>query len=243
MRILALETSSRQTSVALCEAGRLLTERTLSSDQRVAQSLVTAIASQLAEVGWRPPDLQLVTVAQGPGSFTGLRVGITAAKTLAYALEIPVLGVNTLDAIAFQAFYPLSDEDQGPFADLARPLAVVMNAQRGQFFSATFSAAAGRQCKTMQSTHLVDQQQWLKELDSGMTVSGPGLSLIEDSLPQATMVVAAARRLPRAAAIAQLAQQRYLASPLAAEDLQQQSLALRPEYYRRSAAEEKRGPC
>ena len=223
--------------------GQLAAEEIFEKGMVHGRELAPAIKRVSEKTSTPLEDVDLIAVDVGPGSFTGLRVGITAAKTLAYALEIPVLGVNTLDAIAFQAFYPLSDEDQGPFADLARPLAVVMNAQRGQFFSATFSAATGRQCKTTQSTHLVDQQQWLKELDSGMTVSGPGLSLIEDSLPQATMVVAAARRLPRAAAIAQLAQQRYLASPLAAEDLQQQSLALRPEYYRRSAAEEKRGPC
>ena len=240
MRILALETSSKQTSVALQEAGRLLSQKSLDSEQRVAQSLLPTIAREVAGVGWKLNDVQLVTVAQGPGSFTGLRVGITTAKTLAYALQIPIIGVNTLEAIAFQAFYPLSDDDHGPFADLERPLAVVMNAHRGQFFAARFASAQLRRCQTIQSTHLVAQQQWPEQLDPGMSVSGPGLSLVEPFLPPTVTVVEPARHFPRAAAVAQLAQQIWSAEQVPVTDLNQQIFSLRPEYYRRSAAEEKR---
>ncbi len=138
MRILALETSNRQTSLALLEAGSLVSERWLSAEPRVAQSLIPAIQDELKNAGWSSEDLQLIAVSQGPGSFTGLRVGITAAKTLAYAWQVPVLGVNTLEVIAHQAYYSQSSEDEGPFLKADRPLAVVMNAYRGQFFAAEF---------------------------------------------------------------------------------------------------------
>lgn len=240
MRILALESSSKQTSVALMDSGCLLRHSWLGSEQRVAQSLVSAIQGELVEVGWKANDVQLVSVSQGPGSFTGLRVGITTAKTFAYAVQVPVIGVSTLEAIAFQAFYPLENDDQGPFADPGRPLAVVMNAHRSQFFSAVFTTDRMRRCKTVQSTQLVDQQQWLEQLEDGMTVSGPGLSLVEGSLPSTVVPIEASRRLPRAAAVARLAQLELPFGTTATGDWYHQLFSLCPEYYRRSAAEEKR---
>ncbi|MFP6602170.1 MAG: tRNA (adenosine(37)-N6)-threonylcarbamoyltransferase complex dimerization subunit type 1 TsaB [Pirellulaceae bacterium] len=240
MRILALETSNNETSVALLEAGCLVRESRLSSERRVAQALVPSIQDELTLAGWKSSDVQLVAVSQGPGSFTGLRVGITTAKTLAYVLQVPVIGVNTLEVIAFQAYYPLDAADQGPFVESGRPLAVVMNAHRGQFFAAEFTVLAGQQCKTVEPTHLVTQEQWVQQLEPGLVLSGPGLSLVEDSLPSTVLAIEASRRLPRAAAVARLVQAKLPSVTLPTADLNHQIFSLCPEYYRHSAAEEKR---
>ncbi|HHT9153513.1 MAG TPA: tRNA (adenosine(37)-N6)-threonylcarbamoyltransferase complex dimerization subunit type 1 TsaB, partial [Candidatus Hypogeohydataceae bacterium YC40] len=64
------------------------------------QALLPSINEIFAELGWRPEDIDLIAVSHGPGSFTGLRIGITCAKTLAYVLEKPLVAVPTLDVLA-----------------------------------------------------------------------------------------------------------------------------------------------
>ena len=87
----------------MAEDGRVIGQRVLPEKSRTAQALVPAIRSQFDAAGWKPTDVQLIAVTQGPGSFTGLRVGITTAKTFAYAVSAQVIGVNTLLALAEQA--------------------------------------------------------------------------------------------------------------------------------------------
>jgi tRNA threonylcarbamoyladenosine biosynthesis protein TsaB len=103
MRILAIETTDKTGSVAAMADDNLLADLMLDRTQRSAQSLAPAISRLLKQVGWLPSDVQLVGVSIGPGSFTGLRVGVTAAKVFAYAVGAEVLGVNTLEAVAANA--------------------------------------------------------------------------------------------------------------------------------------------
>jgi tRNA threonylcarbamoyladenosine biosynthesis protein TsaB len=100
VKILSLETTDLSGSVAASDSSKLLLELELNSSQRSAQSLAPAIHSLLQQVGWKPADVELVAVTVGPGSFTGLRVGVTAAKTFAYAVGADVLGIDTLETIA-----------------------------------------------------------------------------------------------------------------------------------------------
>ena len=102
MRILALETTDLTGTVAALEGCQLLVERELNPGQRSAQSLAPALAELWQEVGWKPTQIELIAVALGPGSFTGLRVGVTTAKMLAYVAQAQVLGIDTLEAIAAQ---------------------------------------------------------------------------------------------------------------------------------------------
>jgi hypothetical protein len=100
MRVLAIETSESVGSVAALAAGSLLGELRLPPKQGSAQSLAPVLITLLDTVHWRPDDVELVAVTIGPGSFTGLRVGVTAAKTFAYAVKAQVLGIDTLETIA-----------------------------------------------------------------------------------------------------------------------------------------------
>src|SRR5688572_20388398 len=88
-------------SVAALE-GELVAEMELDSARRTAQTLVPALDVLLRQVAWKPQDVDLIAVTQGPGSFTGLRIGVTTAKTFAYACGAAIVGVNTLAAIARQ---------------------------------------------------------------------------------------------------------------------------------------------
>src|SRR5205807_6782629 len=120
-------TSGFAGSVAVLDGSRVLAEAMLNPKRRSAQSLAPAIVELLALRGMKAEQIRLVATTVGPGSFTGLRVGVTTAKTFAYAVGAEVIGVNTLEAIAAQA----------P-PDVNR-LAVALDAQRQQVFAAEFS--------------------------------------------------------------------------------------------------------
>lgn len=221
MRILALETSGMSGSIAVFDCGEAALERALDPARRAARTLAPAIRDLLREVGWRPTDVLLVAVATGPGSFTGLRIGVTTAKTFAYAVGAEVLGVNTLEAIALAAPQEFS------------PLHVVMDAQRGEQFAATFARDESGRVSFGTPTHVVAAQVWLATLAPGEFVAGPGLEKLSDQLPAGVSAVPREFWTPRASAVAALALEHHAAGKR--DDVFQ----LTPNYYRQSAAEEK----
>lgn len=220
MNVLALETSCRNASVAVLENDRLLSHCEFGSSRRTAQAFAPEIAGQLSAVGWCPGDVQLIVVSQGPGSFTGLRVGVTAAKTLAYATGAPVLGVNTQQVIAYQA--------EGDWEEIT----VVGDAGRQQLFVDCFRRIADR-LEPACSPGIVDISAWLQSLDDGQWVTGPGLSQRVDQLPAGVRSTTSADWLPRAATLGRIGYSEFQAGRR--DDLWN----LKPIYYRPSAAEEK----
>src|SRR4051794_4105562 len=102
-RLLILETSQRVGAVALARGDNIVGERSLDESRRHARDLVPAIQMLLAEQSWRARDLEAVMVTRGPGSYTGLRVGLMSAKTLAYATGCPLLAIDTFAAVYQQA--------------------------------------------------------------------------------------------------------------------------------------------
>ena len=99
MKILAFDTSSTALSVALLEDENLVAESTVTVKKNHSISLMPTIDFLVAQAGWQPADLERIVVAQGPGSYTGLRVAVATAKTLAYALGIDLVGVSSLQAL------------------------------------------------------------------------------------------------------------------------------------------------
>src|SRR5437773_12528724 len=99
-RSLILETSGRVGQVALARGATLLRTQRLDEARRHARDLAPAVAQLLQAERWQPRDLDAVLVSRGPGSYTGLRVGIMSAKALAYAVGCLLLAVDTFAAIA-----------------------------------------------------------------------------------------------------------------------------------------------
>lgn len=219
MRQLALETSGITGSVALLVGGELIAETSLPAGQRSGRSLAPAIAELIARVGWKPRDVSLVSVTVGPGSFTGLRIGVTTAKVFAYAVGAEVLGIDTLDVIAAQA--PLGQT----------PLEVVLPAERSQVFCGTYLQNAARRYLRQGPIRLIGEAQWLADLKDPVLVSGPAAHKLE--LPPQATLVEGVRRLPIAATVGRLADESF--STGHRNDL----WTLVPEYHRPSAAEEK----
>ena len=222
MRILALETSERIGAVAALEDETPLCERALNAAERTANSLAPAIAELLAEVGWKPGDLQLIAVNAGPGSFTGLRQGVTMAKTLAYALGIEALGIQTLESIA-QAAPP----------EVAR-LHIGIDAQRQQVFAGELARDEQNVLRLTSEVQVVDDQQWLDGLPAGSYVSGPALRKLSASAPAGLRLLDESLWFPTARAVGTLGYYDYRSGR------RQEVFGLLPQYYRLSAAEEQR---
>ncbi len=223
LRILALETSGAFGSVAAADNDNVLCAIELDRSQRSASSLAPAIKELLARVGWRPADVELTAVTIGPGSFTGLRIGVATAKAFAYAVDSAVIGVNTLEVIARQA----------PVDDLSR-LAAAIEAGRGQVFAARFERSAAGEWRACGETTLETIDDWLAQLAPGDAVTGPALAALASRIPAGVKIIDESRWLPTAASVAQTARQRYHAGQR--DDLWK----LAPLYLRRSAAEEMR---
>lgn len=99
MKLLAFDTSSTALSVALLEDKNLVAEARVTVKKNHSISLMPTIDFLVAQAGWTPADLDRIVVAEGPGSYTGLRVAVATAKTLAYALKIDLVGVSSLQAL------------------------------------------------------------------------------------------------------------------------------------------------
>jgi len=223
MKILALETTEMTGSVAAMLDDNMLAELELSRRQRSAQSLAPGMRDILDQVGWRADEVDLVAVTIGPGSFTGLRVGVTAAKMFAYATGADILGVGALESIALAA---PRDVDN---------LSVAVDAQRGQVVAGTFRRGRDGWFEAIGEALLIDVDDWLGSLSPTAVITGPVLRKLADRVPQHVAVVDPRYWRPKASSVARLARRDYASGRR--DDL----WTLVPRYSRRSAAEEKKG--
>jgi tRNA threonylcarbamoyladenosine biosynthesis protein TsaB len=225
-RILAIESSGRHGSVATLwgtpHGSELVQQIILSGHQRTAQALAPTIRQLLEETDWSPSSIGLVAVAIGPGSFTGLRIGVTTAKAFAYAIGAEIISVNTLEALAAQT------------PPASSPLWTVLDAQRQELFVAKFGVSENGHLFTERETSILPQDVWLAELRAGDRVTGTALSRLTDRLPSNVDVIPQELWQPMAEAIGSVGWSAYQSGKR--DDVWQ----LLPSYYRASAAEEKR---
>ncbi len=222
MNILAIETTERIGGVAAMVDSELLCQRDLDPVQRSAQSLAPAVKALWAEVGWQPSDVDLLAVTVGPGSFTGLRIGVTTAKTLAFCCGAEILGIDTLETIAAAA----------P-SDVER-LEVAIDAQRNEVVMQTFHRGDDEWfVPDLEPARLIDIDDWLENLQPDTVISGPILKKLVDRLPKGVTALPPELCRPTAANVARLAARHYAAGRR--DDVWK----LVPVYSRKSAAEEK----
>lgn len=128
--LLALDTSTHRASLALCRDGELLAEYTWDVGASHSVELLGRLEWLLKERGFTLSQVVAVAAATGPGSFTGVRVAVTVAKTLAFSLNVPLLGISTLDILAYSQ------------AAAAFPVCALMDAGRGEFYAALYQQVA-----------------------------------------------------------------------------------------------------
>jgi len=197
--ILALDTATDKGSLALVADDRVLMEYTLESRGAYLTRLMPGVAALLAATGRQPSDLAAVAVSVGPGNFTGLRIGLATAKTLAWSLGRPLVPVPTMEALAAQfPFYP-------------HPIGVVMDAKRGEVFWARFQCPAARP-RVLEEPQRFPAGDLPARLAPPLLLTGPGLTVYQEMLaPHLTPEIALAppeMRLPRAPTLARLARHR-----------------------------------
>lgn len=167
MRILAFESSAKAASVALLEDDRLLGEFFLNCGQTHSRTLMQMAQELLANCALTPADVTAVACAAGPGSFTGVRIGVAAAKGFAWGRELPCVGVSTLEAMAQQA------------AIFDGIICCAMDARRAQVYNALFSCEGGVLTRLTgdRAISLEELTQELKKLEKSKIMVGDGAQL------------------------------------------------------------------
>ena len=172
MLILAFETSAKAGSVALLEGRKLLGESYQNTGLTHSQTIMPMAQSLIAACGYTPQNVQAVAVAAGPGSFTGIRIGVAAAKGFAWGGEIPCYGVSTLEAMALNL---------GIYDGL---VVGVMDARRSQVYTATFRADKGVLTRITEDRAISLQQlgEELSQSDRPVYLVGDGSTLTYNTL-------------------------------------------------------------
>ena len=175
MKVLAFDTSSKALSVAILDGENLLADVTVNIKKNHSINLMPAIDFLMKSVDLKPTDLDRISVAQGPGSYTGLRVAVATAKTLAYTLNIELVGVSSLYALAAVA----------DFDGLVVP---VIDARRNNVYAGFYKD--GQSLKDDQRMNFVDVLEAVKDEESVMFVGEVANfnNQIAESLPQAKVL-------------------------------------------------------
>jgi tRNA threonylcarbamoyladenosine biosynthesis protein TsaB len=127
-----VETSTLTGAVALVAGDTVVADHRLNIALTHSERLLGAVDHLLTLAGWRLAEVETLAVAVGPGSFTGLRIGVSTMKSLAFATGIPLVGIPTLDALAWSL----------PFA--AHPICPILDAKKGEVYTALYRTDAGR---------------------------------------------------------------------------------------------------
>ena len=224
MLILAFETSAKAASVALHDGQKLLAESYQNTGLTHSQTLMVMAEDALKQCGKCAQDVTAVAVAEGPGSFTGVRIGVAAAKGFAWGREIPCYGISTLEAMA---------ESLGAFQGYVCP---VMDARRAQVFNALFYVNQGVISRVTpdRAIALNDLSEELKNLTEPVFLVGDGSNLCYNTLSKEVpnLVLPAEHRMhQRAVGVA------LLAAKQAAQGIAPGGADLTPNYLRLSQAE------
>ena len=224
MPILAIDTATLVSSVALATVDNLLAEITLQTKKTHSELLMPHIAKLMDMAQVAKSDLKGVAVSIGPGSFTGLRIGLSTAKTLAYALHIPVVGVPTLAAMAYGCPVP------------GVILAPMLNAQKGNVYQALFEWHQG-ELKEIQPaivTEVTAALESLSQQERPVVVMGESAVMYREKIEQIgkNLILAAPHVvIQRASSVAGLGYK------LIKQGVRHDVMGLEPLYIRRSEAE------
>ena len=227
MLILAFETSAKAGSAALMDDKKLLGESYQNTGLTHSQTLMTMAQDLLKSCGHSPQDVTAVAVAAGPGSFTGIRIGVAAAKGYAWGAELPCYGVSTLEAMALQ---------MGVWNGYICP---VMDARRSQVYNALFRVECGKctRIREDRAISLADLGAELQNLSEPIFLVGDGSILCYNTLSESvpSLVLPQEHRMhQRASGVALAAREMILRGEPA------DAAALTPNYLRLSQAERER---
>lgn len=202
MKILAVDTSTSAATAAIMEEGRLISEYILNINRAHSQKIMDIIDGLFKQSGIKPSEIDLYACSSGPGSFTGLRIGAAIIKGMAQTFGKPIVGVPTLDALAYNLYN---------CTGLVCPM---LDAQRGMVYSALYSWKNGSLMKLedLRVITIEDLLSRIKDKALPVTFLGDGLLLFEEKLKAGLgecYTAPSDSLLPRASSCARIAMQMY----------------------------------
>ena len=227
MKILAFDTSAKTASVAVCDGGNILGVSNIENGLTQSELVLPMAEALLAQLKMSFADVELYAVTVGPGSFTGVRIGVSTVKGLAFGRDIPCAPVSTLEALAENA------------AGLTGLIVPCMDARRGQFYTATF-AATTEGISRMTPDRAISAEELAEELRSyegDIYITGDGYDVAHKLLTSLGVKLAVTPYLLRsqnAVSIARVAERMH------AQGLSVSERELAPSYLRLPQAERER---
>lgn len=172
MKVLAIDTSNFALGIALAQEDYVIGEYITNIKKNHSLRVMPAIEGLLRDCETNPADLEKIVVARGPGSYTGVRIGVTIAKTLAWTLQIPLTGISSLEVLAANGRY---------FNGLISP---IFDARRGQVYTGLYQYKDHHLQSVLQDTNMLatDWAEKLKEYNQRVLFIGSDATLHEDSL-------------------------------------------------------------
>ena len=180
MKILALDSSAVTASCALTDNGKLISYAFVNAGLTHSQTLMPLVSQTLSNAGAKLEDIDKIAVSNGPGSFTGVRIGVATVKGISFAGKIPCVGVSTLEAAAYQ------------YGDTNGYICVVMDARRSQVYTATFKSGKKPERLTEDRAIAISQlADELEILDGNIILCGDGAQMcyekMKDTVPGLTL--------------------------------------------------------
>ena len=198
MKILGIDTSSSSLSVAVMDDDLLKGEFTLNHKLTHSEQMMPLLDSLLSHLELKMSDIDLIGVSVGPGSFTGIRIGVAAANAMAMALDIPVVGISSLEAMAYTA------------GETAYTIVSTFDAQRDRFYFNAYRFEDS-ELKALETEDVLEKEDLIKKLESYDKVLLLGDAVfINEELPLNVKKAKRAVRYIRASSVCELAHRNYL---------------------------------
>lgn len=202
MKILAIDTATRLCSVALTEDERLIAEILLYGQKNHSEKLLRIIDELCRNAQLSPQLVELIAVSVGPGSFTGLRVGISTAQGLAFSLEKKLIGISSLEVLAAQVCM---------YQGLICPM---LDARKKQIYTCLYNRSIDGTLEKIIDDTVISPDAWAEQIMSPVVCTGSGASLYHNTLlavlPKGSTFVPEYYSMPRASALALCAHNKYL---------------------------------
>jgi len=207
MRYLTIDTTTKVTAIALAEDGRLIGEGFLHTSKTHSERVIPMLDQLLTAAAWSLTDLDMIGVVRGPGSFTGIRIGIATAQGLAQVLNLPLIAVLSLDVLAWAGLGRTED------------IVPILDARKNEWYTARYQWTRGNEkaeCLTLPQA--VTKDQWLEQLrrlECPICFVGDAVdkakSQIEAVLDERAVILPEYINLPRGAYAVQAVWQRWQA--------------------------------
>ena len=223
MKVLGIETSGLVGNLAVCDGNRVVARKSYGKNFSHGKEIISSLESLFNEAKWEPGDIDLIAVSTGPGSYTGLRVGVTCAKTLAYGLGKPVIDVPTLDVLV-----------ENVKDNSAKTICPVLDAKRKSVYACIYERS-GNESRKSTDFLIISAGDLIEILPESTLIFGDGIAPYRDIFTQKNLTIVVDEKLciADAADVARLGLERY------EQGIRCEINALAPLYLRKSEAEER----